>query len=193
MYKSIYDSWKQEDKRRILEDNENLRSRVNELDSNLRKSESELVELKKQKRTYEEVKLSNDTNLALDAFVHYKENCETQLRELNERFSKSNTNIIGKCRRVTLASNIALIVLLGSIIIGLSYQKNGYIDDINKLNSDNQKLQSDYNEVSNTVSNYKNTVSNYKNTIDTLKTQHSECESALESKLSKSNSKRKKN
>lgn len=193
MYKSIYDSWTREDKRYIIEDNERLRRCVDELNRKLSIMDNQLADIDEQRESlnnlksmYESLKLSDDTNLALDAYVQYKKDCEAQLKELNEQLN--DNSIVDKCKRITIWSNVLLIILLGGIIFVLSAQKNSYADDIDimnssieKLNKDSQKLQSDYNEVSISNSQLTAAVNNYKNKIDGLQASLSECEANLKS------------
>lgn len=193
MYKSIYDSWTREDKRYIIEDNERLRRCIDALNRKLSIMDNQLADIDEQRESlnnlksmYESLKLSDDTNLALDAYVQYKKDCEAQLKELNEQLN--DNSIVDKCKRITILSNVLLIILLGGIIFVLSAQKNSYADDIDimnssieKLNKDNQKLQSDYNEVSISNSQLTAAVNNYKNKIDDLQTSLSECEANLKS------------
>lgn len=193
MYKSIYDSWTREDKRYIIEDNERLRRCIDELNRKLSIMDNQLADIDEQRESlnnlksmYESLKLSDDTNLALDAYVQYKKDCEAQLKELNERLKDNST--VDKCKRITIWSNVLLIILLGGIIFALSAQKNSYADDIDimnssieKLNKDSQKLQSDYNEVSISNSQLTAAVNNYKSKIDGLQASLSECEANLKS------------
>ena len=193
MYKSIYDSWTREDKRYIIEDNERLRRCVDELNRKLSIMDNQLADIDEQRESlnnlksmYESLKLSDDTNLALDAYVQYKKDCEAQLKELNEQLN--DNSIVDKCKRITIWSNVLLIILLGGIIFVLSAQKNSYADDIDimnssieKLNKDSQKLQSDYNEVSISNSQLTASVNNYNNKIDGLQSSLSECEANLKS------------
>ena len=191
MYKSIYDSWTREDKRYIIEDNERLRRCIDELNRKLSIMDNQLADIDEQRESlnnlksmYESLKLSDDTNLALDAYVQYKKDCEAQLKELNEQLN--DNSIVDKCKRITIWSNVLLIILLGGIIFVLSAQKNSYADDIDimnssieKLNKDSQKLQSDYNEVSISNSQLTAAVNNYKSKIDGLQASLSECEPNL--------------
>ena len=191
MYKSIYDSWTREDKRYIIEDNERLRRCIDALNRKLSIMDNQLADIDEQRESlnnlksmYESLKLSDDTNLALDAYVQYKKDCEAQLKELNEQLN--DNSIVDKCKRITILSNVLFIILLGGIIFVLSAQKNSYADDIDimnssieKLNKDSQKLQSDYNEVSISNSQLTAAVNNYKNKIDDLQTSLSECEANL--------------
>ena len=79
MYKSIYDSWTREDKRYIIEDNERLRRCIDALNRKLSIMDNQLADIDEQRESlnnlksmYESLKLSDDTNLALDAYVQYK-------------------------------------------------------------------------------------------------------------------------
>lgn len=214
MYKSVYDSWSQADKKRIIDDNESLSSKVDELRAELYNANIKLEELNSQKESlnkqrellnqqreqlkdnlkdiYKTVKFSEDASIALDAYVNYKQDCETQLKELNDKFSKYKqnidkqfrkyrSNIYTRCRNIILLISLVLTCLFGSITLYLYSSNADYIEDIStisskieKLNKDNKRLQSDYDEASSTIS-------NYKNEINSFKTKYNECESTLKS------------
>lgn len=214
MYKSVYDSWSQADKKRIIDDNESLSSKVDELRIELYNANLKLEELNSQKESlnkqreslnqqreqlknqlkdiYKTVKFSEDANIALDAYVNYKHDCETQLKELNDHFSKHKqnideqfrkyrSNIYTQCRNIILLISLVLTCLFGSITLYLYSSNADYIEDIStisskieKLNKDNKRLQSDYDEASSTIS-------NYKSELNSFKTKYNECESTLKS------------
>ena len=214
MYKSVYDSWSQADKRQIIDDNKRLSSQVDTLQSELynanirlegvdQQRESlnkQIISLNQQreqlkdnlKNIYKTVKLSDDASIALDAFVNYKESCETQLKNLNDQFSKHKkaidesfrnyrSSIYIRCRNVILLVSLILTCLFGIITYYLYSSNTDYIEDIStmsskieKLNKENKKLRSDYGEASSAISNYKSEVNSFK-------TKYNECESNLKS------------
>ena len=214
MYKSVYDSWSQADKRQIIDDNKRLSSQIDALQSELYNANLKLEGIDQQreslnkqikslnqqreqlkdniKNIYKTVKLSDDENIALDAFVNYKQSCETQLEKLNDQFSKHKqnideqfrnykSNIYIRCRNVILLISLALMCLFGSITLYLYSSNTDYIEDISnmsskieKLNQENKRLQSDYDEASSTIS-------NYKSELNSFKTKYNECESTLKS------------
>ena len=221
MYKSVYDSWSQADKKRIIDDNESLSSKVDELRLELCNANLKLEELSGQKESlnqqreslnqqreqlknqlkniYKTVKFSEDASIALDAYVNYKQDCETQLKELNDHFSKHKqsideqfrkyrSSIYVRCRNIILLISLALTCLFGSITLYLYSSNTDYIEDIQylnedistmngqieKLNKDNKRLQSDYDEASSAIS-------NYKSELNSFKTKYNECESTLKS------------
>lgn len=214
MYKSVYDSWSQADKKRIIDDNESLSSKVDELRIELYNANLKLEELNSQKESlnkqreslnqqreqlkdnlkdlYKTVKFSEDASIALDAYVNYKQDCETQLKELNDKFSKYKqnideqfrkyrSNIYTRCRNIIMLISLVLTCLFGSITLYLYSSNADYIEDIStisseiyKLNKDNKRLQSDYDEASSTIS-------NYKSELNSFKTKYNECESTLKS------------
>ena len=214
MYKSVYDSWSQADKRQILDDNKRLSSQIDALQSELYNANLKLEGIDQQreslnkqikslnkqreqlkdniKNIYKTVKLSDDENIALDAFVNYKQSCETQLEKLNDQFSKHKqnideqfrnykSNIYIRCRNVILLISLLLTCLFGIITLYLYSSNTDYIEDIStmngqieKLNKDNKRLQSDYDEASSAIS-------NYKSELNSFKTKYNECESTLKS------------
>ena len=214
MYKSVYDSWSQADKKRIIDDNKSLSSKVDELRIELYNANLKLEELNSQKESlnkqreslnqqreqlkdnlkdlYKTVKFSEDASIALDAYVNYKQDCETQLKELNNKFSKYKqnideqfrkyrSNIYTRCRNIIMLISLVLTCLFGSITLYLYSSNADYIEDIStisseiyKLNKDNKRLQSDYDEASSTIS-------NYKSELNSFKTKYNECESTLKS------------
>lgn len=221
MYKSVYDSWSQADKRQIIDDNKRLSSQIDALQSELYNANLKLEGIDQQreslnkqikslnkqreqlkdniKNIYKTVKLSDDENIALDAFVNYKQSCETQLEKLNDQFSKHKqnideqfrnykSNIYIRCRNVILLISLLLTCLFGIITLYLYSSNTDYIEDIQylnedistmnsqieKLNKDNKRLQSDYDEASSTIS-------NYKSELNSFKTKYNECESTLKS------------
>lgn len=221
MYKSVYDSWSQADKKRIIDDNESLSSKVDELRIELYNANLKLEELNSQKESlnqqreslnqqreqlknqlkniYKTVKFSEDANIALDAYVNYKQDCETQLKELNDHFSKHKqnideqfrkyrSNIYVQCRNIILLISLALTCLFGSITLYLYSSNSDYIEEISTisrkiemLNKDNKRLQSDYDEASSTISNYKSELNSFKTELNSFKTKYNECESTLKS------------
>ena len=212
MYKSVYDSWSQADKRQIIDDNKRLSSQVDTLQSELYNANirlegidqqrellnKQIISLNQQreqlkdnlKNIYKTVKLSDDANIALDAFVNYKESCETQLKNLNDQFSKHKktideqfgnyrSSIYIRCRNVILLVSLILTCLFCSIIFYQHSSNTDYIEDIStmsskieKLNKENKKLRSDYDEASSAISNYKSEANSFK-------TKYNECESTL--------------
>lgn len=207
MYKSVYNSWSQADKRKIIDDNKRLSSQIDALQSELYNANLKLEGIDQQreqfkdniKNIYKTVKLSDDENIALDAFVNYKQSCETQLEKLNDQFSKHKqnideqfrnykSNIYIRCRNVILLISLLLTCLFGIITLYLYSSNTDYIEDIQylnedistmnsqieKLNKDNKRLQSDYDEASSTIS-------NYKSELNSFKTKYNECESTLKS------------
>ena len=221
MYKSIYDSWSQADKKRIIDDNESLSSKVDELRLELRNANLKLEELSGQKESlnqqreslnqqreqlknqlkniYKTVKFSEDASIALDAYVNYKQDCETQLKELNDHFSKHKqsideqfrkyrSSIYARCRNIILLISLALTCLFGSITLYLYSSNTDYTEEISTmsskikiLNKDNKQLQSDYDELSSAIINYKNEIINYKSELNSFKTKYNECKSTLKS------------
>lgn len=155
MYKSVYDSWSQADKRQIIDDNKRLSSQIDALQSELynanlklegidqqRKSlNKQINSLNKQreqlkdniKNIYKTVKLSDDENIALDAFVNYKQSCETQLEKLNEQFRNYKSNIYIRCRNVILLISLLLTCLFGTITLYMYLRNTDYIEDIEYL------------------------------------------------------------
>lgn len=152
MYKSVYDSWSQADKKRIIDDNESLSSKVDELRIELYNANLKIEELNSQKESlnkqreslnqqreqlkdnlkdlYKTVKFSEDASIALDAYVNYKQDCETQLKELNNKFSKYKqnideqfrkyrSNIYTRCRNIIMLISLVLTCLFGSITLYL--------------------------------------------------------------------------
>ena len=170
MYKSVYDSWSQADKKRIIDDNKSLSSKVDELRIELYNANLKLEELNSQKESlnkqreslnqqreqlkeslnkqreslnkqseqlkdnlkdlYKTVKFSEDASIALDAYVNYKHDCETQLKELNDKFSKYKqnideqfrkyrSNIYTRCRNIIMLISLVLTCLFGSITLYL--------------------------------------------------------------------------
>ena len=212
MYKSIYDSWSQADKRQIIDDNKRLSSQVDTLQLELHSANLKLEDIDQQRESldkqikslnqqreqlkdnlkdiYKTVKFSEDASIALDAYINYKQDCETQLKELNDHFSKHKqnideqfrkyrSNIYARCRNIILLISLALTCLFGSITLYLYSSNADYIEDIStissqieKLNKDNKKLRSDYDEASSAISNYKSEVNSFK-------TKYNECESTL--------------
>lgn len=214
MYKSVYDSWSQADKRQIIDDNKRLSSQIDALQSELYNANLKLEGIDQQreslnkqikslnkqreqlkdniKNIYKTVKLSDDENIALDAFVNYKQSCETQLEKLNDQFSKHKqnideqfrnykSNIYIRCRNVILLISLLLTCLFGIITLYLYSSNTDYTEEISTmsskikiLNKDNKQLQSDYDEASSTIS-------NYKSELNSFKTKYNECESTLRS------------
>ena len=203
MYKSVYDSWSQADKRQIIDDNKRLSSQIDALQSELYNANLKLEGIDQQreslnkqikslnkqreqlkdniKNIYKTVKLSDDENIALDAFVNYKQSCETQLEKLNDQFRNYKSNIYIRCRNVILLISLLLTCLFGIITLYLYSSNTDYIEDIStmngqieKLNKDNKRLQSDYDEASSAIS-------NYKSELNSFKTKYNECESTLKS------------
>ena len=188
MYKSVYDSWSQADKKRIIDDNKSLSSKVDELRIELYNANLKIEELNSQKESlnkqreslnqqreqlkeslnkqreslnqqreqlkeslnkqreslnkqseqlkdnlkdlYKTVKFSEDASIALDAYVNYKQDCETQLKELNDKFSKYKqnideqfrkyrSNIYTRCRNIIMLISLVLTCLFGSITLYL--------------------------------------------------------------------------
>lgn len=214
MYKSVYDSWSQADKRQIIDDNKRLSSQVDALQLELHSANLKLEGIDQQRESldkqikslnqqreqlkdnlkdiYKTVKFSEDASIALDAYVNYKQDCETQLKELNDKFSKYKqnideqfrkyrSNIYTRCRNIILLISLVLTCLFGSITLYLYSSNADYIEDIStmsskikNLNKDNKQLQSDYDEASSTIS-------DYKSALNSFKTKYNECESTLKS------------
>ena len=168
MYKSVYDSWSQADKRQIIDDNKRLSSQIDALQSELYNANLKLEGIDQQreslnkqikslnqqreqlkdniKNIYKSVKLSDDENIALDAFINYKQSCETQLEKLNDHFSKYKqnideqfrkyrSNIYVRCRNIILLISLALTCLFGSITLYLYSSNADYIEDISTISS----------------------------------------------------------
>lgn len=221
MYKSVYDSWSQADKRQIIDDNKRLSSQVDALQLELHSANLKLEDIDQQRESldkqikslnqqreqlkdnlkdiYKTVKISDDESIALDAFVNYKQDCETQLERLNDNFSKHKQNIdeqfrkyrssiYVRCRNVILLISLLLTCLFGSITLYLYSSNTDYIEDISiisskidNLNKDYKRLQSDYKRLQSDYDEASSAISNYKSELNSFKNKYNECESTMKS------------
>lgn len=214
MYKSVYDSWSQADKRQIIDDNKRLSSQVDTLQLELHSANLKLEDIDQQRESlnrqikslnqqreqlkdnlkdiYKTVKLSDDESIALDAFVNYKQSCETQLKTLNDKFSKYKQNIDGqfskyrssiyvRCRNVILLISLLLTCLFGSITLYLYSSNTDYIEDISTMSSKIENLNKDYKRLLSDYDEASSAISNYKSELNSFKTKYNECESTLKS------------